>query len=56
MDDVEGWHQHLVAAGVPVDQAPRHNDEYRITHAFYRDPSGYRVEIQRFDDADWHRL
>ena len=52
-DDVEGWHARLVAAGVAVDQAPRHSDEYGITHAFYRDPAGYRVEIQRFDDPEW---
>ena len=52
-DDVEGWHDRLVSAGVTVDQEPRHSDEYAITHAFYRDPAGYRVEIQRFDDPDW---
>ena len=55
VDDVEGWHERLVGAGVPVDEPPRHNDEYGITHAFYRDPSGYRVEIQRFDDPSWNR-
>jgi hypothetical protein len=22
---------------------------------FYRDPAGYRIEIQRFDDEDWAR-
>ena len=52
-DDVEGTHTRLVAAGVTVDQPPQHNDEYAITHAFYRDPAGYRVEVQRFDDPDW---
>ena len=56
VDDVDGWHEHLVAAGVPVDEAPRHNPEYGITHAFYRDPDGYRVEIQRFDDPAWSRI
>ncbi|MHC4940679.1 MAG: VOC family protein [Planctomycetota bacterium] len=52
-DDVEEWHERLVAAGVTVDQPPRSNAEYRITHAFYRDPAGYRLEIQRFDDPNW---
>ena len=52
-DDVEDWHERLVEAGVHVDQAPQHNPDYLITHAFYRDPAGYRVEIQRFDDPDW---
>ena len=52
-DDVDGWHERLVAAGTHVDQPPAHNPTYKITHAFYRDPAGYRVEIQRFDDPDW---
>ncbi len=52
-DDVDGWHERLVAAGTPVDQAPKHSPEYSITHAFYRDPAGYRVEVQRFDDPAW---
>lgn len=54
-DDVEGWHERLVAAGTQVDQEPAHNPDYSITHAFYRDPAGYRLEIQRFDDPDWAR-
>jgi catechol 2,3-dioxygenase-like lactoylglutathione lyase family enzyme len=54
-DDVEGWHKRLVQAGTPVDQEPAHNPGYKITHAFYRDPAGYRLEIQRFDDPDWAR-
>jgi predicted enzyme related to lactoylglutathione lyase len=52
-DDVDGVHARLVAAGAPVDQAPRDNDEYGIYHAFYRDPAGYRIEVQRFHDAAW---
>lgn len=53
LDDVDGMHARLVTAGVPVDQAPRDNDEYGIYHAFYRDPAGYRVEVQRFHDPAW---
>ena len=52
---MDGWHARLVEAGTTVDQPPRHNPEYGITHAFYRDPAGYRLEIQRFDDPDWAR-
>ena len=55
-EDVEGWHARLVEAGAVVDQAPRHNNKYAITHAFYRDPAGYRVEIQRFDDPAWAKV
>ena len=53
-DDVDGVHERLAAAGVPVDQPPRDNDEYGIYHAFYRDPAGYRVEVQRFHDPKWN--
>ena len=52
-DEVDGWHRRLTAAGVPVEQAPRDNDTYRVYHAFYRDPDGYLLEIQRFHDAGW---
>lgn len=51
--DVEGTHRRLVAAGAAVDKAPEHSDRYRITHAFYKDPDGHVLEIQRFDDPDW---
>jgi catechol 2,3-dioxygenase-like lactoylglutathione lyase family enzyme len=53
VDDVAATHAHLVAAGVTVEAAPEHSDRYRITHAFYRDPDGHCVEIQRFDDPAW---
>ncbi|MDJ0976879.1 MAG: VOC family protein [Planctomycetota bacterium] len=52
-DDVDGVHARLVAAGVHVDQPPADNAEYGIYHAFYRDPAGYRVEVQRFHDPKW---
>lgn len=52
-DDVDGWHERLVAAGVPCDRAPNHNERYRLYQAFYRDPDGYLIEIQRFLDPLW---
>ena len=52
-DDVDAWHDRLLAAGVPVEQSPQDSDTYRVYHAFYRDPDGYLVEVQRFHDPDW---
>ena len=52
-DEVDAWHDRLTAAGVPVEQAPKVTEEYGVYHAFYRDPDGYLVEIQRFLDPDW---
>lgn len=52
-DEVDRWHDRLAALGVAVEQAPRVSDRYGIYHAFYRDPDGHLVEIQRFLDPGW---
>ena len=54
-DDVDAWHDRLVAAGVPCDRAPNHNEKYDLYQAFYRDPDGYLIEIQRFLDPVWRK-
>lgn len=50
IDDVEALHRRLLAYGAEVDGPPRHNARFGITQFFVRDPDGYRVEVQRFDD------
>ena len=52
-DDVDGWHRQLIAHGVPCEKAPVFNPTYRIYQSFFRDPNGYLIEIQRFDDPRW---
>mgnify|MGYP000449928966 CR=1 FL=1 len=52
-DDVDGHHQRLMAAGAPCDREPQLNPTYNVYHAFYRDPDGFLVEIQRFLDPAW---
>lgn len=39
-EDVDGWHERLLEQGVPIEQEPRHNQEYLIYHFFFRDPNG----------------
>lgn len=51
--DVDGWYAQLRTKGVAFEKAPVHNPEYRIYHCFFRDPNGYLLEIQRFDDPRW---
>ena len=53
VDDVDGMHDRLVGAGVGVESPPQQSDTYGIYHAFYRDPDGHAVEVQRFDDPGW---
>ena len=51
--DVDAWFEHLGALGVDFESPPQFNVEYGIYHVFLRDPSGYLVEIQRFEDPRW---
>jgi len=39
--------------GLTLEKEPAFNPKYNIYHAFFRDPSGYLVEIQRFEDPTW---
>jgi catechol 2,3-dioxygenase-like lactoylglutathione lyase family enzyme len=43
----------LRARGVVFEKEPALNADYEIYHCFLRDPNGYLVEIQRFDDPRW---
>jgi catechol 2,3-dioxygenase-like lactoylglutathione lyase family enzyme len=52
-NDVDGWHERLAARGVAIDKPPAANPEFEIYHFFFRDPNGYLLEIQRFDDPRW---
>lgn len=54
-EDVDGLHRRLQERGVEFEQPPAHNARYRIYHCFLRDPSGHRLEIQRFEDPRWAR-
>ena len=50
-NDVDTWYAILLAKGVEVTDLPAHNPKYQIYHFFFKDPNGYTLEIQRFDDA-----
>lgn len=51
--DVDAWYDHLKSAGVTVEKPPQLNSKYQIYHCFARDPNGYLIEIQRFEDPRW---
>jgi len=51
--DVDGYCDQLRAHGVVFEKEPTANPTYQIYHCFLRDPNGYLVEIQRFDDPRW---
>ncbi len=52
-EDVDNWYVKLRDAGVEIKAPPAQNPQYNIYHFFFRDPNGYLLEIQRFDDPRW---
>jgi catechol 2,3-dioxygenase-like lactoylglutathione lyase family enzyme len=52
-DDVDGWYASLVERGVTFEKPPALNPDFQIYHCFFRDPNGYLLEIQRFEDPRW---
>lgn len=51
--DVDEWYRKLQTLGVAFEKAPAFNPDFNIYHCFLRDPNGYLVEIQRFEDPRW---
>lgn len=52
--DVENRVEALKRNGVLFEKDVTINPRFMITHAFLRDPNGYLVELQRFDDPRWN--
>ncbi len=53
-NDVDGWYARLKGRGVQFEKAPSLNPKFNIYHCFLRDPNGYLIEIQRFEDPHWN--
>ena len=51
--DVDGWHRRLEDRGVAFETGPQAHADFNIYHCFLRDPDGYLLEIQRFEDPAW---
>jgi catechol 2,3-dioxygenase-like lactoylglutathione lyase family enzyme len=49
-DAVDAWYAYLREKQVEVLDAPKTNPKYQIYHFFLKDPNGYWIEIQKFDD------
>jgi predicted enzyme related to lactoylglutathione lyase len=52
-DDVDHWFEEVKNAGCEVIKPPAFTPEYNIYNCFVREPSGYTLEIQRFEDPRW---
>jgi catechol 2,3-dioxygenase-like lactoylglutathione lyase family enzyme len=54
--DVDATARRLEAAGVVWDDPPAMRMDGTVYAAFFRDPDGYRLEIQEFRDPRWDAL
>ena len=54
-DDVDAWHDFLTAKGVDYVKPPAPRPEFGIYSSLFVSPHGYQIEIQKFDDSQWHR-
>jgi len=52
-EDVDAWAEHLTRLGVALEKPPTYHETYDIYHVFIRDPDGYLVEVQVFEDPTW---
>lgn len=48
---VDEWFNYLQQRGVEFEKPPSLNEKYNIYHCFLRDPNGYLIEIQRFENT-----
>ena len=53
--EVDAWYEFLSEKGVVFEKPPSYNPQYKIYHCFLRDPNGYLIEIQRFEDPRWEK-
>jgi catechol 2,3-dioxygenase-like lactoylglutathione lyase family enzyme len=53
VDNVDEALLELEKAGVQIEARPRYNPKYQIYQFYIRDPNGYLLEVQRFNDPRW---
>lgn len=52
-EDVDLWFHKARNGGCQVIKEPAETPENRICNCFLKDPAGYTLEIQRFEDPRW---
>lgn len=52
-EEVDHWQTRMAEHKVPIEKGPVFNPDLQIYQMFLRDPNGYLIEIQRFEDPQW---
>lgn len=55
VDDVDQTYADWKARGAIFEKPPAFSERFNVYAAFFRDPAGYRFEIQEFRDPNWPR-
>ena len=53
-EEVDHWQALLTEHEVLIEKGPVFNPDFQIYQMFLRDPNGYLIEIQRFEDPRWN--
>lgn len=53
-EEVDHWQALMTENNVPIEKGPVFNRDFQIYQMFLRDPNGYLIEIQRFEDPRWN--
>ena len=51
-DNVDAWYERIRAQGIDIEQPPHRLEEFGIYTFFVRDPNGYLIEFQQFEQVD----
>ena len=51
--DIEALYERLKERGIQFEVPLRYNEGFHITQAFFRDPDGHLLELQRFESSKW---
>ena len=54
-NDVDGWFKFLSSKGIKYIKQPSHSAQFNVYSSLFVSPDGYRIEIQNFDDKEWHQ-
>jgi catechol 2,3-dioxygenase-like lactoylglutathione lyase family enzyme len=49
-ENVDRWFEVLKGKNVDIISPPEANPKFKIYHFFFKDPNGYWIEIQKFDE------
>lgn len=49
--EVDRWHKYLLKQGVECTKNPARTPQFKIYNAFFKDPMGYTLEVQMFDEG-----